>query len=551
MSSQNENKNFFDSRTIIAVVLVGALFFGWQKYLEHRYPDYYKKRAENAVATQNPQNAATGIGTNQPAAAATTTANAPTTAQSAVVPGAPGLAETLLPMQVGNLKFDISSKGMGFKNLSLTNYTNREQKPQQLGVSTKHGLYEVGLWERADKVDFKLEKISDSTVKGTAQVGATVIEQTLTFNTNDSFSSQVSVLHADAQFKGLTVLLPEDKHQTADGTFFLPSIEHQEFVVRHQGTLDRVNGSSKKEDVNKDFQQVSMVALGSQYFASAILDKSSIIPEVKLMAPAQGELTASLLYKPAAIADRLDFQWVGYAGPKSLDQMQSADPAFAEIVNYGFFSPIGKVLLIALKWFHSFLGNWGLAIIFLTLIVRALVLPFNITSYKSMKKMQAIQPMLTSLRERYKEDPAALNRETMALMRDQKVNPIGGCLPMLLQMPIFFALYQVLGQSIELYQAPFFGWIHDLSLKDPFFVLPVLMGATMFIQQKITPTTMDPTQAKILQWMPLIFAVFTVSLPAGLTLYIFISTLFGVIQQQMFMRDRKTRASTTAAVAAK
>ena len=126
----------------------------------------------------------------------------------------------------------------------------------------------------------------------------------------------------------------------------------------------------------------------------------------------------------------------------------------------------------------------------------------------------------------------------MLLMKQEKVNPLGGCLPMFLQMPVFFALYQVLGQSIELYQAPFFGWISDLSLKDPFYVLPVLMGVTLWIQHKVTPTTMDPAQAKVMQFMPIIFSVMMVSLPSGLTLYTFVSTLFGVLQQQFFMRDK-------------
>ena len=153
-----------------------------------------------------------------------------------------------------------------------------------------------------------------------------------------------------------------------------------------------------------------------------------------------------------------------------------------------------------------------------------------------MKNMQKIQPLLTSVREKHKEDPTKMNQEVMALMKEHKVNPLGGCLPILLQLPIFIALYQVLGQSIEMYQAPFMWWIQDLSLKDPFFVLPVLMGVTMYLQQKFTPTTLDPTQAKIMMFMPVVFALFMVALPSGLTLYIFISTLFAVIQQKILMQ---------------
>ena len=206
------------------------------------------------------------------------------------------------------------------------------------------------------------------------------------------------------------------------------------------------------------------------------------------------------------------------------------------------FGWIGRHILTLLKWFYSLVGNWGLAIILLTILVRALVLPFNLMSYKSMKAMQKIQPEMQRIREKYKEDAQKMNLEVMQLMKTHRVNPLGGCLPMFLQLPIFFALYQVLGQSIELYQAPFVFWIHDLSLKDPFYVLPVLMGITLFLQQKLTPSTLDPAQAKILMFMPLMFTFFMVSLPSGLTLYIFVSGVFGILQQFYFMRDRAKTA---------
>ncbi|MEK7355069.1 MAG: membrane protein insertase YidC, partial [Bdellovibrionota bacterium] len=186
-------------------------------------------------------------------------------------------------------------------------------------------------------------------------------------------------------------------------------------------------------------------------------------------------------------------------------------------------------------------------IIILSIIVRLLVMPFTVYSYKSMKVMQQLQPEMTRIREKYKDKPAdqkmQMNQEIMDLMKRNKANPVGGCLPMLLQLPVFIALYAVLGQSIELYRAPFIFWIHDLSIKDPYYVLPVLMGITMYVQQKMTPTTMDPQQAKIMMWMPVIFSFFMISLPSGLTLYIFVSTLFGIIQQKVFMRDRTPTTS--------
>ena len=153
--------------------------------------------------------------------------------------------------------------------------------------------------------------------------------------------------------------------------------------------------------------------------------------------------------------------------------------------------------------------------------------------------MQALQPEIKAMREKYKDDQQKQQQEMMALMKSNKANPLAGCMPVLLQFPIFIALYQVLGNSIELYQAPFGLWIHDLSLKDPFYILPVLMGLTMFVQQKVTPNTMDPAQAKVLLFMPLIFTFFMVSLPSGLTLYMLVGAVFSVAQQMYFLKQTK------------
>lgn len=193
-------------------------------------------------------------------------------------------------------------------------------------------------------------------------------------------------------------------------------------------------------------------------------------------------------------------------------------------------------MLKLLRIFYGIFSNYGVAIILLTLIMRMLVFPIAHRGYKSMNKMQKVQPLLKSIREKNKKDPQKANMEIMAVMKEHGVNPIGGCLPMLLQLPIFFAFYRVLSESIVMYQAPFFGWIQDLSLKDPYYILPVSMGAIMFVQQKLTPTSMEPMQQKVMALLPIVFSFFMMSLPSALTLYIFVSTLFGVLQQYIFMR---------------
>lgn len=534
MSSQNEN-NFFDPKTIGAVVLVGVLFLGWQKYLEYKYPDFYKKKevvATESSATQSKKPALV------PETAKSNTVVS--SAKAEAVTPTNNTQETINEISFGRQQLQLSSKGMGLLNFKINGFKDRSGETIQLGKSSQYSLFQLFLNGSNAPIDFEVQKISESQFLGRAKIDEMQIEQQLSFDAeNNSSASQLIIKNAPTNFQGITVVIPENKVSTQGSSFLNPSLVHQEFVVKHEDKTEHVAATSDKDESVKSFQIVRLVSVGSQYFTSAFLDQSETLPEVQLNSPKSGDLVAKVIYKPAQIQPEMKFAWKSYVGPKSIDDLKKVDAQFVDVINLGFFAPIGKVLLIVLKWFNGFVFNWGFSIILLTLLVRAIVLPFNVASYKSMKKMQKIQPLLQSIRERYKDDPTAMNRETMAVMRDQKVNPIGGCLPMLLQMPVFFALYQVLGQSIELYQAPFILWIHDLSIKDSFYVLPVLMGITMYFQQKLTPTTMDPQQAKILQWMPVLFSVFTLSLPAGLTLYIFVSTLFGVIQQQLFMSDRK------------
>lgn len=203
-------------------------------------------------------------------------------------------------------------------------------------------------------------------------------------------------------------------------------------------------------------------------------------------------------------------------------------------VDFGFFAILAVPMLRALQFIYKYIPNYGWAIILVTILIRLITFPLQYKSFKSMKKMQAIQPELAKLKEKYKDEPQKMQKETMDLFKKAGANPLSGCLPLLLQMPFFFAIYKVLYSSVELVGAPFYGWIHDLSIHDPYYVLPVLMAVSMFAQQKMTPTTaMDPTQAKIMLFMPVIFAFIMKSLPAGLVLYILVSTVVGIFQQMI------------------
>jgi YidC/Oxa1 family membrane protein insertase len=209
-------------------------------------------------------------------------------------------------------------------------------------------------------------------------------------------------------------------------------------------------------------------------------------------------------------------------------------------VDFGIFSILAVPILRGLQWIYDFIPNYGIAIILLTLLLRMITFPLQYKSFKSMKKMQDIQPELTKLKAKFKDDPQRMQKESMELFKRAGANPLGGCLPLLLQMPFFFAFYKVLYGAVELVDAPFLFWIQDLSSKDQFYVLPVLMAGAMFLQQKMSPTTVsDPAQKKVMMFMPIIFGLIMKDLPSGLCLYIFISTIFGVLQQ-MFVYKRTT-----------
>jgi YidC/Oxa1 family membrane protein insertase len=222
---------------------------------------------------------------------------------------------------------------------------------------------------------------------------------------------------------------------------------------------------------------------------------------------------------------------------KNYDLLTSLGHNLHLSVDFGFFGILAVPILRGLEFFYRYFPNYGVAIIFLTLLIRMITFPLQYKSFKSMKKMQVIQPELQKLREKFKDDPQRMQKETMELFKRAGANPLGGCLPLIAQMPIFFAFYQVLYNAVELVGSPFIFWLTDLSAKDQFYVLPVLMGASLVLQMKLNPTpTTDPMQKKIMMFMPIVFAFIMKDLPSGLNLYILVSTLFGILQQMFVYR---------------
>ena len=229
-----------------------------------------------------------------------------------------------------------------------------------------------------------------------------------------------------------------------------------------------------------------------------------------------------------------------YAGPKDQKALEQIAPNLNLTVDYGWLWWLAVPLFYVLDWFYGLVGNWGFAIILLTVLVKALLYPLSAASFRSMANMKRIAPQLKRLQERYADDRQKLSTEMMALYKKEQVNPLGGCLPMLLPMPIFLALYWVLFESVELRHAPFMLWINDLSAMDPFFILPILMGATMYFQQLLSPVMGDPMQVRMMKMMPIMFTVLFLFFPAGLVLYWFINSLLSVAQQWYVTRQVET-----------
>ncbi len=291
------------------------------------------------------------------------------------------------------------------------------------------------------------------------------------------------------------------------------------------------------QDVNTSHRG-GWVAMIQHYFAGAVVPPQDAenIYYSKSLASARyvlGVMGPAQTIAPGAAAS---FAMDIYTGPKVQERMESVAPYLERTVDYGWLWFIAEPLFYALRWIHGFVANWGFAIILLTCVIKLLFFHLSAASYKSMARMRKLQPRIMQLRERYGSDKARMNQAMMELYKTEKINPLGGCLPILVQIPVFISLYWVLLESVELRQSPFILWIDDLSEHDPYFVLPLLMGASMFVQQKLNPAPPDPVQAKIMMMLPIVFTFLFLFFPSGLVLYWFVNNILSIAQQWVITR---------------
>jgi YidC/Oxa1 family membrane protein insertase len=488
-------------RAFLAVILSGVVLFTWQSFFAPKTPPAEVKQEAAQTANNNPKAVANSTGTN----AAVEKTNAPMAAAAAGEQNTEKFTDYQLNNGEQSFVVDNFFRIKDAKNpKSVFTFSDTVGEQPPFEVQVLDGNY-------FKNVNFVFNQTrSDTIIASNAHYGISMSlsldgEGRLFFNLNSS-----------RPYKYRWIFKTTNKE--------LENAQMRRFMYFSQDTDDVVVGSDANEELSLKWFSIDF----NYHMMAMVFDKKE---DVKLVVTPEGVANLDGAKPTQNISGKFIFTKKNYDNLKALgDNLDLA-------VDFGIFGIVAVPLLRGLQFFYKYIPNYGIAIILLTLLVRLALFPLQYKSFKSMKKMQDIQPELGKIKEKFKDDPQRMQKETMELFKRAGANPLGGCLPLLLQMPVFLAFYRVLGSSVELVGAPFIAWIGDLSIKDPLYILPVLMGLSMFLNQKITPTTStDPTQQKIMLLMPLVFGFIMKDLPAGLVLYIFISTLFGMIFQLLVFK---------------
>lgn len=473
----------------------------------------------------------------------------------------PRLSGKDIPVKTKWFEALFSEQGGTLKSLKLTAYKERlgEKAFKEMIQVQETGPYPLQLeWVKKtqtplDQVIYKADRTSleltpqqpqgTLTFRSVSPQGITLIKTyTLTY---DSYRIGLALKVVNAASQPLDdnlALLFENKFLKTDAA-----------AAAFQGQLTFVNGKYEEKSIDKFDKETVLTgkigwgALADTYFMGALVPLDSQgIASLKTSRPAPDQIRTAFILPPINLPAGSDktFQVALYFGPRDIDILKPLNLQLEQAVNFGYFDILAKPLLWVLKFFNNYLHNYGWAIILLTILVKIVFWPLTHKSYKSMKDMQKLQPKMAKIREKHKDNREKMNQEMMALYKTYKVNPMGGCLPMVIQIPVFFALYSLLGYAIELRQAHFFLWINDLAAPDrlpigvpiPYVgdgipVLTLLMGASMFIQQKMTPTTGDPTQAKLMLFLPVVFTFMFINFASGLVLYWLVNNVLSIGQQ--------------------
>jgi len=549
-------------RLILAGIFVFSLFLLWDAWEKENRP-------------KPPAAAAIPAAPEQRAKSVAEVASTPSRLQSAAPAGVPGAAEAqqgeILRVTTDVLVAEIDTRGGTLRKVELLHHKDAVDVSKNFvllepehGYSAQSGLTgDAGpnhrtLW-RAAPGDRVLAPGQDSLQLRLAAEGSDGLaaEKIYTFR-RDSYLIDVALEIRNA---GTATLAPFAYFQlthggkTPDGgSSFAQSFGAQSFTGFAQFTDEKKYEKIPLPDLDKGKAQYvrragdGWIAFVQHYFVSAWIAPENAVRDFVVEKRADGLYAGRIVLSAPSLAPggRARLSATLYAGPQEQRRLESAARGLDLVVDYGWLAIIAWPLFWLLEKCHALSGNWGLAIILLTVVVKLAFFPLSAASYKSMAKMKLVTPRLTKIREMYEHDRAKMNQAMMELYRTEKINPLGGCFPILVQIPVFIALYWVLLAAIELRHAPFVLWIKDLSALDPYYVLPLLMTATMVLQTKMNPTPPDPVQAKVMTFMPFVFSIFFFFFPAGLVLYWLVNNILSILQQwqiqRMFDRGRSAHA---------
>jgi len=413
-------------------------------------------------------------------------------------------------------QFSVNDKRFKNEKGEVLKLFNETKEPKALEIRFKDAALNREAFKTPYVSDTKEIEINGKsrTITLTQKLSSLTVTKKITFYPSGNYEIDISLTKPETFF-----ITPGGRPDVIADAYTV----HGVLIRNPDGSLKIVeDGDCDKTEVIKN---ATIVSAFDRYYTTAFYDFDKGLTAI--VSPLDNEQNP-MVFIQLSQSSKLK----GFVGPKDHRLLESIDPRLTDIIEYGFFTFIAKPMFKLLQFLYELIGNWGWAIVVITILIRVVLFPLTLKGMISMSKMKELAPKMKELQAKYKDDKAKLNAKMMELYKKHGANPMGGCLPMLLQIPVFFAIYRVLLNAIELKGAPWILWITDLSVKDPYFVLPILMGATMYWNQKITPmTTTDPTQEKIMKFLPLIFTFFFVTFPAGLTLYWFVNNLLSVAQQ--------------------
>lgn len=545
-----------NQRLFLAIAIWLACIFGYYTWFAPKRP-VKPPAAQQQAAEAQPSPAAPS--TVVPSAAA------PTAAPPADVPretsGKPAPPAREITFQTPKARLVVTSEGAALKSVQLvgdkwTHHKGAKEEStvdlvqahagEALPFSTRL-LNAAGAEVMGAKEAYEVVKQDGQSVTLRAERGGVTVTKTLTVNPANYQIDLAVDVKASTAFTGQLLVQSGAHAEEPSGSFFGAhnNMPARTICLHGENKVERVAIGAKHPLF--DAPAAQFAGVDEQYFLTAVTAPAGVAASCRLeaMGEKSGSLVASLIVPvqiQAGATAALSFK--GYAGPKTDTELAAVSPSLKHAIDWGFWSVIAELLLGIMRFFQRIIPghNWGVAIILLTLAMKALTFPLQHKSMKSMQEMQRIQPQLDELKKKYAGDTQRQNLEQMKLFKEHGVNPMGSCLPMLIQMPIWFALYTTLQVSVELYNAPFIpGWTNDLTAKDPYYILPVAMGITMVLTQVLTPSPMsNPSQKTMGYVMSGFFSLLMLSLPSGLTLYIFTNNVLS-IAQQMYLRKTMPR----------